>query len=91
MVFATVMTNVIWMLYNRWNTCLNYYGKINYRISHIFSKENTCADKLVNSYFIHRVFSLIYRLSFSVFLEFFINIYRLCINYLCTNETNHYN
>jgi len=32
----TVMTNVPWMLLNRRNTCLNYCGKIRFRVTHIF-------------------------------------------------------
>jgi len=30
----TVRTNVTWMLRNRWNTCLNYYGKIRFRVTY---------------------------------------------------------
>jgi len=32
----TARTNVPWMLRNRWNTCLNYCGKIRFRVTHIF-------------------------------------------------------
>jgi len=31
----TARTNVLWMLRNRWNTCLNYCGKIRFRVTHI--------------------------------------------------------
>jgi len=44
----TVRTNVSWMLRNRLNTCLNYYGKIRFRVTHIFREGNACADKLAN-------------------------------------------
>ena len=44
----TARTNVLWMLRNRWNTCLNYYGKIRFRVTHIFREGNVCADKLAN-------------------------------------------
>jgi len=50
----TVMTNVLWMLRNRWNTCLNFCGKIRFRITHIFCEENVWADKLAKLEFIHR-------------------------------------
>jgi len=43
----TARTNVVWMLRNRWNTCLNYCGKIRFRVAHIFREGNTCVDKLV--------------------------------------------
>jgi len=55
----TAMTNVPWMLRNRWNTCLNYCGKIKFRITHIFHKENACADKFANLGFIQRIISLV--------------------------------
>jgi len=33
-VVFTAMTNVLWMLHNRWNTCVNYRGKIGFRVTH---------------------------------------------------------
>jgi len=36
----TTRTNVSWMLCNRWNTCLNYCGKIRFRVTHIFREGN---------------------------------------------------
>jgi len=50
----TARTNVPWMLRNRWNTYLNYCGKIRFRVTHIFHKGNVCADKLANIGFIHK-------------------------------------
>jgi len=50
----TARTNVLWMLRNRWNTCLNYCGKIRFRVTHIFREGNVCANKLANLRFIHR-------------------------------------
>ena len=50
----TARTNVHWMLRNRWNTCLNYCGKIRFMVTHIFREGNAWADKLVNLGFIHR-------------------------------------
>jgi len=44
----TTTTNVSRMLHNRWNTCLNYCGKIRFRVTHIFREGNACADKLTN-------------------------------------------
>jgi len=35
-------------------TCLNYCGKIRFRVTHIFREGNMCADKLANLGFIHR-------------------------------------
>ena len=49
-----VRTNVPWMLRNRWNTCLNYGGKIRFRVTYIFREGNACGDKLANLEFIHR-------------------------------------
>jgi len=46
----TTRTNVPWML--RWNTCLNYCGKLG--LGHIFREGYVCADKLINLGFIHR-------------------------------------
>jgi len=63
----TTRTNVPWILRNRWNTCLDYYGKIKFRISHIFHEVNAYADKFANL--------LVY--PSSLFLKFFINRYRL--------------
>ena len=48
----TGRTNVHWILPNRWNTCLDYWGKIKFRISH-FHEGNACADKLINLGFIN--------------------------------------
>jgi len=50
----TARTNIPWILFNRWNTCLNYCRKIRFRISHIFREGSACADKLANLGFIHR-------------------------------------
>ena len=69
----TVMTNVLWMLRNQWNTCLNYCGKIRFRVTHIFREGNVCADKLANLGFTHRESFNLYTLS----LEFFMNRYSL--------------
>jgi len=38
----TSRTNVPWMLRNRWNTCLNYCGKIRFWVTHIFRERNVC-------------------------------------------------
>jgi len=60
------------------NTCLDYCGKIRFRISHIFHEGNACADQLANLGFIHRKqFHWYNRLPSSLFLEFSINRYRL--------------
>jgi len=53
-VVFTARTNVMWMLRIQWNTCLNYCGKIRFRITHIFREGNAYADKLANLGFIHR-------------------------------------
>jgi len=37
-----VTTNVPWMFHNRWNTYLNYCGKIRFRVIHIFREGNMC-------------------------------------------------
>jgi len=50
----TVRTNSPWMLRNQWNTCLNYCGKIRFKVTHIFREGNVCADKLANLEFTHR-------------------------------------
>jgi len=47
----TTRTNVPWILRNMWKTCLNYYGKIRFRISHIFREGNAC---VANLGFVHR-------------------------------------
>jgi len=74
----TTRTNVPWMLRNRWNTCLNYCGKIRFMITHIFREGNVCADKLANLGFIHReLFHWYNSLLSSLFLEFFMNRYSL--------------
>ena len=49
----TARTNVHWFR-NRWNTCLKYYEKIRFRVTHIFREGNVCANKLTNLGFIHR-------------------------------------
>ena len=72
----TARTNVLWMLCNQWNTCLNYCRKIKFRVTRIFHEGNTCADKLTNLGFIHREsFHWYNRLKSSLFLEFFMNRY----------------
>jgi len=35
-VVFTARTNVSWMFWNQWNICLNYCGKIRFRVTHIF-------------------------------------------------------
>ena len=42
------------MFRNRWDTCLNYCGKMRFRVTHIFREGNAYADKLANLGFIHR-------------------------------------
>jgi len=80
----TARTNVSWMLRNRWNTCLNYYGKIRLRVTHIFHEGNVCADKLANLGFIYREsFHWYNRLPSSLFLKFFINRYSLPMYRFC--------
>jgi len=37
-VVFTARTNVPWILHNRWNTYLNYSGKIRFRVTYIFVK-----------------------------------------------------
>lgn len=54
MIALNVRTNVPWSLRNRWNKCLDYCGKIIFRVSHVFCKGNTYACKLANLRFIHR-------------------------------------
>jgi len=64
------------MLRNMWNTCLNYCGKIRFRVPHIFREGNAYADKLANLGFIHKEKIYWYnRLPSSFFLQFFINRY----------------
>jgi len=62
------------------DTCLNYCGKIKFRLLIFFGKE-ACADKFANLGFIHREsFHCYNRLPLSLFLEFFMNRYSLlCI------------
>jgi len=48
LVCVAFMTNVPWMLQNRWNTCLNYCGKIRFMVTHILCERNACADKLID-------------------------------------------
>jgi len=77
-VVFTARTNFPWMLWNGWNTCLNYCGKIRFRVTHIFREKTTCIDKLANLGFIHREsFHWYNRLSSSLLLEFFMNRYSL--------------
>jgi len=77
----TSITKVPWMFRNRWNTCLNYCGKIRFRVSHIFREGSVCADKLANLGFIPREqFHWYNRLQYSLFLEFFMNRLRLRIS-----------
>ena len=69
---------LVLMFRNQRNTCLNYCGKIRFRVTHIFREGNVCADKLVNLGFIHREsFHWYSRFSSSLFLEFFMNRYSL--------------
>jgi len=71
-------TNVPWMLRDRWNVCLNYYGKIRFRVTHIFREGNVCADKLANLEFFYREsFHWYNKLPSCLFLEFFMNMYSL--------------
>jgi len=50
-------------------TCLNYCGKIRFRVTHIFREGNVCADKLANLGFIHgESFHWYNRLPSSMFL-----------------------
>jgi len=80
----TARTKIMWMLRNRWNTCLNYCGKIKFRVTHIFHEGNVCVDKLTNLGFIHRdSFRWYNRLPSSIFLEFFMNRYILHIYCFC--------
>jgi len=80
----TTRTNVPWMLRNRWNTCLNYYGKISFMVTHIFREGNACTDKLANLGFIHREsFHWYNRLTSNLFLEFFMNKYSLPMYHFC--------
>jgi len=77
-------TNVTWKLRNQWNTCLNYCGKIRFRITHIFREGNVCTDKLANFGFIHREsFHWYNRLPSSLFLELFMNRYSLLMYFFC--------
>ena len=72
------------MLRNRWKSCLNYCGKIKFRVSHIFREGNACADKLTNLGFIYRESCRWYnRLPSSLFLEFFMNKYSLPMYHFC--------
>ena len=74
----TTRTNIPWILRNGWNTFLDYSGKISFRISHIFCEGNGCVDQLANLGFIHREkFHSYNRLLSTLFLEFFINRYKL--------------
>ena len=80
----TARTKVQWILSNRWNTCLNYYGKIRFWVTYIFREGNACADKLANLEFILTdSFHWYNRLPCSLFLEFFINKYSLPIYHFC--------
>ena len=74
------MTNVMWMFRNQWYTCLNYCGKIRFRVT----QGNACVDKLANLKFIHKEsFHWYNRLPSSLFLEFFINRYNLPMYRFC--------
>jgi len=78
----TARTNVMWMLHYRWNTCFNYCGRI--KFTHIFREGNVCVDKLTNLRFIHREsFHWYNKLSYSLFLEFFMNKYNLPMYHFC--------
>ena len=77
----TVRKNVPLMFRNRWNTCLNYCGKIRFGVTHIFHEGSVCACKLANLGFIYREsFNWYNRFPSSLFLKFFMNI---DIVYLC--------
>ena len=41
-------TNVPWILCNRCNTCLNLYGTIRFKVTHISLEVNTCTNKCAN-------------------------------------------
>ena len=80
----TAMTNVLRMLRNRFNTCLNYGEKIRFRVTHIFREGNVCVDKLANLGFIHREsFHWYNRLPSRLFLELFMNRYSLHMYHFC--------
>jgi len=80
----TARKNVPWMLRNRWNTCINYCGKIRFRVTHIFREWNACINKLTNLGFIPREsFHWYNKLPSSRFLEFFINSYSLPMYRFC--------
>jgi len=82
----TAKTNVPWLFRNRWNTCLNYCGKVRFRVTRIFREENACGDKLPNLEFIHgESFHWYNRLTSSMFLEFFINRYSLPMYRFCSH------
>ena len=51
-----VLHLLLGLTFLRWfvNTCLNYCGKIKFRVSHIFREGNACADKFANLGFIHK-------------------------------------
>jgi len=42
----TARTNVFWILRNRWNTCLYYFGRVRFKTSHILHEGNACAESL---------------------------------------------
>ena len=80
----TARKNVSWMFCNRWNTCLNYCGKIRFSVTHIFCEGNVYTEKLANLGFIHREsFHWYNRLPSSVFLEIFMNRYSLPMYHFC--------
>ena len=79
----TIKINVLWMLRNWWNTCLNYCGKISFMITHIFREGNVCANKLVILRFIHRESFHWYNTLSSRFLEFSMNRYSLLMYHFC--------
>jgi len=80
----TARTKFPWMFRNRWNTCLNYCGKIRFKVTHIFREGNVCADKLTNLGIIHgESFHWYNRLPFNLFLEFSMNRYSLPMYRFC--------
>ena len=74
-------TNVLWMLCNRWNTCVNHYGKIRFRVSHIFREGIVCADKLANLDFdfhwYNRLWSSLLLVGINYLYIVFVNIWAL--------------
>jgi len=86
LVCAAFTTRIIvpWILHNRWKTCLNYCGKIRFKITHIFREGNACDNKLANLGFIHKESYHWYnRFPSSLLLEFFLNKYNLPMYHFC--------